>query len=234
MDPPQLAMTKHFTRDLENLKKKLMQVGSLVEEAILGATQAFMGRDRKLAKAVIEGDALIDNIEVAVEEECLKILALHQPVAADLRFVVAVLKVNNDLERMGDLAVGIAKRAKSLTKKGIQEPVPPEISEMLSTAHGMVRKCLDSLVEFDANLARQVLSDDDAVDALHKRMFGIAQAAMKTSPEKVEASVYFLSVSRQVEHLADLATNIAEDVIFMEEGVIVRHRESRLQRLGED
>ncbi len=162
-------------------------------------------------------------MEVEVEEECLKILALYQPVAADLRFVVAVLKINNDLERMGDLARNIAKRVAQLARA---EPVdlPPEIRTMASLTQEMVKQCLDAVVNADPSLARQVREEDDAVDEARMQIRQKILRGIKSSPDRVESLLRINSVSKHIERLADMATSIAEDVIYMVEGEIVRHR----------
>lgn len=224
-------MAKHLHRDLDRLKKRLLALGGMVETAIHEATSALLERRPERAKGVPDGDNEIDLEEVAIEEECLKILALHQPVAGDLRFVVAALKVNNDLERMGDTAANIAERVLELGELGqlSRADLPAELPDMVAKARQMIRDSLESLVKQDAAQARGVLPADDEVDALHRRMFGILCERMRRSPDKVDAGVDLLSISRQVERLADLSTNIAEDMIFMQEGEIVRHREARMR-----
>lgn len=216
-------MARHLLRDLDNLKKEILTVGALVEEATTKALLALVDRRTELADEVLKGDKLIDAREVAVEEECLKVLALHQPVAADLRFVVSVLKVNNDLERVGDLAGNIASRATALAQEG-PVAVPEEIVEMSNRAQAMLRDSLNALVDLDTRLARAVLKADEAMDAQHKNIFRLLEERMRENPEGVSTSVKLLSVSRYLERIADLATNIAEDVIFLVEGEVVRHR----------
>jgi phosphate transport system protein len=219
-------MTKHLLRDLEHLKKQLMLVGSMVEDAILKATTALLDRRPELVAEVLGGDDAIDSREVRVEEECLKILALHQPVAGDLRYIVAVLKVNNDLERMGDLASNIAARAQEL---GRHPPIrlPAEFGTMVQTVHTMVRGALDALVDSDVDIARRVLAADDTVDRIHQQMFREMKEVARLNPDNLEAPISVLSASRNLERIADQCTNIAEDVIFMVEGEIVRHRRRR-------
>jgi phosphate transport system protein len=163
-------MSRHLHRDLEELKNKLLELGAMVERSIQSATQAFLTRDTALARRVIDGDREVDHAEVRIEEECLKILALHQPVAGDLRFVVTALKVDNDLERMGDAAESIAARAVQISALP-PFVVPQEFPQMVTMAKGMTRKALECLVQEDASLARQVLEDDLAVDTAQRRMF---------------------------------------------------------------
>ncbi|RMH22454.1 MAG: phosphate transport system regulatory protein PhoU [Acidobacteria bacterium] len=216
-------MPTHLLRDLERLKKEILTVGSLVEEATNKAILALVDRRTELAEEVREGDRLVDEREVQVEEECMKILALHQPVAADLRFVVAMLKVNNDLERVGDLADNIAARALSLAA-GEPLSVPPEIVDMSAKVQAMLRDSLNAVVGRDIDLARKVLHDDEAVDELHAHIFVILEERMRAHPERISQEIQLLSVSRYLERIADLATNIAEDVVFMVDGEVVRHR----------
>jgi phosphate transport system protein len=216
-------MTKHIERQIENLKERILRVGTLVEEAISKSITALINRDAALAQRVIANDEEIDRMEVEVEEECLKILALYQPVAADLRFVVAVLKINNDLERMGDLARNIAKRVAQLAGAPAHD-LPPEIRTMATQAQEMVKQCLDAVVKGDPALARQIRAEDDAVDDARLQIRRRILQGIKNSPEDVENLLRVNSVSKHIERIADMATNIAEDVIYMVEGEIVRHR----------
>ena len=216
-------MTKHIERQLETLKERILRLGTLVEEAISKSITALINRDPALAQRVIANDSEIDAMEVEVEEECLKILALYQPVAADLRFVVAVLKINNDLERMGDLARNIAKRVTQL-EGGDPYDLPPEIRTMATQAQEMVRQCLDAVVKRDPTLARQVREEDDIVDEARQRIQRRVMQGIKEHPENVENLLRINSVSKHIERIADMATNIAEDVVYMVEGDIVRHR----------
>ena len=216
-------MATHLLRDLEQLKKQLLGVGSLVEEAVHKAIVALVERRADLAEEVRRGDRKIDDEELQVEDECLKILALHQPVASDLRYVVAILKVNNDLERMGDLAGNIASRAKVLAT-GDPIPVPNEILEMGEHVERMLRDALNAMVESDTELARSVHVLDEVVDTHHKSIFGILEDRMRAQPETIAKQIQLLSVSRYLERIADLATNIAEDVIFVVDGELVRHQ----------
>ncbi len=216
-------MTQHIHRQIDGLKQKILYVGTLVEEAIAKAISALINRDGAMAQRVIANDSVIDRMEVEVEEECLKILALYQPVAADLRFVVAVLKINNDLERMGDLARNIAKRVAFLANA---EPMdlPVDFRGMATQAQNMVKQSLDALVNADANLARQVRAEDDEVDLSRQRIRQQLLAAIRRTPDRTEYLLKLNSVSKHLERLADMATNIAEDVIYMVEGEIVRHQ----------
>lgn len=216
-------MTKHIERQVDQLKERILRVGTLVEEAISKSITALINRDVQLAQRVAASDEQIDRMEVEVEEECLKILALYQPVAADLRFVVAVLKINNDLERMGDLAKNIAKRVAQLAN-GEPCELPPEIRVMAMQAQEMVKQSLDAVVQGDPALARQVREEDDAVDEYRQQIRRKVLKGITEHPENVENLLRVNSVSKHIERIADMATNIAEDVIYMVEGDIVRHR----------
>ena len=216
-------MTRHIERQLEHLKEKILRVGTLVEEAISKSISAVINRDAALAQRVLTSDEAIDRMEVEVEEECLKILALYQPVAADLRFVVAVLKINNDLERMGDLAKNIAKRVSQL--EGIETiEIPPEIRPMAMQAEEMVRECLAAVIHGDPALARRIREQDDIVDNARQKIRRRILAGIKDNPDDVEALLRVNSITKHIERIADMATNVAEDVIYMVEGEIVRHR----------
>ena len=216
---------KHLSRDMDKIKRRLLSMGALVETATDRAISALLNRDAVLAAEVIQGDKRIDADEVELEEDCLKVLALHQPFAEDLRFIVTVMKVNNDLERMGDLAVNIAERAQFLAAvPELNVPLPvPEIAEKV---RHMVRSALDSLVESDVELAQKVIESDDEVDDLHREMYGTLVDIMKADPERIERASSFISSSRNLERIADLATNIAEDVVFLVKGEVIRHGRS--------
>ena len=216
-------MSLHLQRDLEALKKEVLQLGNLVESAINTAILSLNNREADLADKVMQYEEEINNKEVYIEEECLKILALHQPVAVDLRFIVVVLKVNNDLERMGDFAKNIAKRAIFLAAK---PPVPvfeEFTAELPVMVRSMVRKSLDALVTLDVELARSVIDMDDRVDELNIRMYAEVHRIINEDASKSEVAINMLSTSRYMERIADLSTNIAEDVMFMVEGRVVRH-----------
>jgi phosphate transport system protein len=215
-------MAKQLPRQIDGLKQKILFVGTLVEEAIAKATNALINRDRNLANSVIEADAEIDRMEVDVEEECLKILALYQPVAADLRFVVAVLKINNDLERMGDLAKNIARRVVFLAGCEYFD-LPIDYRPMAAQAKSMVKDSLDALVNADTALAQKVRESDDDVDNQRRTIERRIEKQIAKDPEHTEGLVRLSSVARHLERIADMATNVAEDVIYMVEGEIVRH-----------
>jgi phosphate transport system protein len=208
------------------LKQKLLVVGTYVEEALAKSVTALANRDRDLASSVIEGDHEIDRLEVDCEEECLKTLALYQPVAADLRFVVGVLKINNDLERIGDLAKNIAKRAIFLA--GVERnDMISELRPMAAKAQSMVKRALDAFVNGDNALAHTVRKDDDEVDLIRREFQQRALARVCNDPEQAMLWLNINSVSKHIERLADMAVSIAEDVIYMVEGEIVRHQSDR-------
>ena len=216
-------MARHIEHQIAQLKNSILQFGTIVEESISRSNTALFKRDVELAQKVIANDTEIDRLEVELEEECLKVLALYQPVAADLRFVVAVLKINNDLERIGDLASNIAKTVSQLTITGPLE-LPEEISSMAKQVEEMVKNSLDAVVKADPDLARQVRKEDDIVDAGRHTVRKLVIQQIKKDPEKVEGLLQINSISKHLERIADMATNIAEDVIYMVEGEIVRHR----------
>jgi phosphate transport system protein len=215
-------MPVHLKRDIDNLKKKILFLGARVEESLRNSVSALLKRNALMAAEVIEGDVEIDKLEVEIEEDCLKILALYQPVAIDLRFIVAVLKINNDLERVGDLAVNIAKRAENLARKQ-KIKFPPELQQMLDKSQNMLRLSLDSLVNLDPKTALTVCSLDNEVDDLNRVMYDKLKKDIKNNPDDTTACIMMLTISKFLERIGDQATNIAEDVIYMVEGKIVRH-----------
>jgi phosphate transport system protein len=213
----------HLERDLDNLQRDLLTLAASVEEAIHKAILALRDRRPLLARQVIAGDSQIDAEENHVEEECLKILALHQPVAVDLRRIAAAMKINTDLERMADLAEDIAERALHLAHWP-EVPVPANLQHMTDLATIMVRESLDAFVHLDANLARRVCRLDDEVDRYNNEIIAELIGIMQGSPDLVEPGLSLFSATRHLERIADHATNIAEDVVYLVEGEIVRHR----------
>jgi len=216
-------MAEHLQKEIERLKKKLLALSATVEAAVRDATLSVEKRDAGLAQSIIENDINIDSMEVEVEEDCLKILALHQPVAIDLRFIVTVLKINSDLERIGDLAVNIAERSVFLANRP-RVGMSIELVQMARQAQSMLKKSLDALINHDADLAHKVCASDDIVDGMNRRMYLTVQEAILRNPEQISSLIHLLSASRHLERIADHTTNIAEDVIYMIEGRIVRHR----------
>jgi phosphate transport system protein len=222
-------MTVHFDRELQSLKQELLLMGAMAEKATNNAFSALMNRDTDLAASVIAGDEEIDRKELQIGEECLKVLALNQPLAGDLRFMVSVMMVNNDLERVGDLAVNIAERAIQLAG-GEAMVIPTELEGMVASVREMVKDSLDSLVNRDTRLARDVCRRDDEVDDAHGRMFRLVTDLIKADPDRSDLIIQLLSVSRNLERIADHATNIAEDVVFMYDGEVIKHPEMGTER----
>ena len=220
--PGGAIMSVHLQREIERVKKSILALCAIVEDQVQAAVRALLERDVELAHSVEQRDRDIDQREVEVEEECLKILALHQPVAIDLRFIVAAMKINNDLERIGDLAVNIARKAVSFAAE------PPmaialDIAGMWEKTHAMLRDSLDALVNLDGALAADVCRRDDEVDQIKHEIRAGAEEQIRREPERVRALMRLLAVSRNLERIADCATNIAEDVIYMSQGRIIRH-----------
>jgi phosphate transport system protein len=210
-------------REVQKLKKHVLSLGTLAEESVANAVKSIRDRDRVLAQKVIEGDIEIDDLEVEVEEECQKILALHQPVAHDLRFIIAVLKISSELEHIGDASVNIAERAVFLAGTE-QINIPFDFTTMSEKARFMLRTSLNALVDQDANLAYQVIKVDDEVDAINREMYGQVKEGIRKHPEHLEALIHLLSVSRHVERIGDHASNIAEEVVYFVKGDIIRHK----------
>ncbi len=215
-------MSWFLMKEVGHLKKQIFIECSLAEQAVSKAVTAVSRRDGKLAEEVIRSDEQIDQMEVEVEEECLKILALHQPVAADLRYVIAMLKINNDLERIGDLAVNIAQQALVIARAQPMA-IPFDFVGLVEKTRKMLRSSLEAMVNLDADLAQCVLNSDDEVDAIHADMYGRVQAGIRQEPRKMDLFIRMLSVSKNLERIADATTNIAEDVIYLIKGKIVRH-----------
>lgn len=209
-------------KELDRLRKAILSLSAMVEESVNQSVKAVVDRDADRARRVIERDSKIDAMEIEVEEECLKILALHQPVAADLRYIIAVSKINNDLERVGDLAVNISEYALALTAL----PFPStkfDLSRMAEQVRSMLKRSLDALVGVDAGLAKEVRDNDDVVDEMHRENFEKIKVSMRERPDEIDALMHTLSISRRLERIADHATNISEDVIYLIKGEIVRH-----------
>ena len=216
-------MPAHLNKEIDNLKKELLTLCGMVEDRFWQAIKSIKNRDAELAEKIIDSDVEIDQMEVKVEEDCLKILALHQPVAIDLRFIITALKINNDLERIGDLAVNIAERSRFLSA---QKPIDMlfDFETMAGKTQAMVKKSLDALVNINCDLASQVCEADDEIDAINRQMYDQVKSQLTQSPENIETLIHLLSISRHLERIADHATNIAEDVIYMVKGEIVRHK----------
>jgi len=215
-------MSRHLRTAIENLKTRIINMAGIIEERVFLATLSVIGRDDFKAQAVINGDRDIDQMEVDFEEECLKLLALHQPVSIDLRFIIAALKINNDLERIGDLAVNIAERGAFLaTQEKID--IPFELENMVNLAEEMLTGAIDSLVSMNVTHARQIRAMDDKMDAMNREMYGKVKEMILAQPRHINSLLHAMSVGRHLERIADLATNIAEDVIYLVNAEIVRH-----------
>jgi phosphate transport system protein len=218
---------RHFLEELEDLQKKLLEMGGVVEFAIRQSVHALVDRDEAAAQDVLRSEARINQMEIEIDDFAVRLLARHQPMAKDLRFLTAAIKINNDLERMGDLAVNIVERALSLIR---QPPVKPliDIPQMSKLVDSMVRNCLDAFVKRDGQMARGVLLSDDAVDDLRDAIYEELVGFMKRDPTTISRSLDLIFVARNLERIADHATNIAEDVLFLAQGIDVRHHaESR-------
>jgi phosphate transport system protein len=216
-------VTVHVKREIEKLKTKLLGLCANIEKNLCMAVESIQKRDAALAGKVIDGDIETDHMEVDIEEECLKILALHQPVAIDLRFIITALKINNDLERIGDLAVNIAERAAFLAENPAID-IASDFVDMADKVQAMLTDSLDALVELNVELAYSVCAADDEIDELNRRAHLEVQEAIQNNPDQIAPMIHLLSVSRHLERIADHATNIAEDVIYMVQGTIVRHK----------
>jgi phosphate transport system protein len=218
-------MSVHLEREISRLKKRLLSLCAVVEDQVQMAVRSLLQRDVEMAQGVESRDRDIDQQEVEVEEDCLKILALHQPVAIDLRVVVSALKINNDLERIGDLAVNIAHKAVSLAE-GPYMDIPFDLEGMWQKTQSMLQDALDAMVNLDATQAANVCSRDDEVDRMKHDIRLEVEAMIARDPSQTTPLLRLAAASRNLERIADLATNIAEDVIYMIEGRIVRHAES--------
>jgi len=215
-------MSIHLQRDLDNLRKDILRLGSLVRESTLKSIELFNTQTLSLAEEVNTLELHINELEVEIEENCLKILALHQPVAIDLRFIVVVMKVNNDLERMGDQAVNIAKRVTSLMKEESHTFELP-LDAMTDTVQDMVALSLEALVNQDPDLARRVVQIDDLLDDLNAKNYQALRAGVEETPALFSQAMSLATISSNLERIGDLCTNIAEEVIFMVEGKVIRH-----------
>jgi phosphate transport system protein len=215
---------RHFVEELEQLKTKLLEMGSLVEASIQRSITAVTQKDRPAAQEVFRNEQRINQIEIEIDDFCVNLLALHQPMAADLRLIVAALKINTDLERMGDLAVNTAQRALSLMEGPVVKPMI-DIPHIAGLVQSMVRKSLDSFVMRDADLARSVLASDDAVDSLRTACYHELVSFMEQDPNNIVQALDLMAITRNLERVADHSTNIAEDVLFLVRGVDVRHHQ---------
>ncbi len=215
-------MERHFDEELKLLKNKLLDMAGTVEQAIYRSVKSLTHRQSQLAREVIQNDVKINELELEIEDLCLKLLALHQPMAVDLRFITAAMKINGDLERMGDQAVNIAERAESLLTKPILKPLI-DIPRMAELAQKMVKDSIDAFVNGDVVLAQEICKRDDAVDSLDDQVFRELLTYMMGNTATIERAVELILVSRHLERIADHATNIAEEVIYIVEGRVIKH-----------
>jgi phosphate transport system protein len=220
---------RHFEQELEKLKSKLLEMSALVEAAVYRSVQGVVEKNEELAQQVLKNEGRINELEIEIDELAISLLALQAPLAADLRLVTAAIKINNDLERMGDLSVSIAQSAMALMKEPVIRPLI-DIPHIAGLAQSMVRKALDAFVNRDADLARSVLASDDAVDNMRTASYHELISFMENNPRQIGQALYLLSVVRNLERIADHSTNIAEDVLFLVKGIDVRHHnEERTQ-----
>lgn len=215
-------MERHFDKDLQALKDNLVRMGSLVENALIRSLDSIRAGDRAAAATVIEGDHEVNSLEISIDDQIIDLLALNQPVASDLRLILAAQKINNDLERIGDHAVNLAESSLVLKTEGLEGSFKLVLS-MSESVRRMVRQALDGFIHADPSLGRAVLNQDDMIDDLNRKVFADVIATMKTTTSVIDAGVELIRVSRNIERVADLATNIAEEVIFIAHAKIVKH-----------
>ena len=215
-------MRKQFTKELENIKKRILALGALAEERVQMALKAIDSNDSDLADKIIKSDYEIDEMEVEIEEECLKVLALHQPVAIDLRFIVAVIKINAELERIGDQAVNVAERV-GVTAKREQLDFYFDYATMGEKVQAMLKRSLDAFIHLDYDMAFKVVLMDDEVDKIKDEAYDQIKNAIGANPDKIGYLINLFLISRHLERLADHTTNIAEQVVYLVEGDIIRH-----------
>jgi len=215
-------MSAHLRKAIDNLMKQLIALSAKVEEHVKRALLSLHDNDPELARKIIKDDRIIDQREIDIEEECLKILALHQPVAIDLRYLVAVMKINNDLERIGDLAQNISQHVLMLLEKPTLGK-PTDLTEIYNNVEIMLKMSLDSIVKLDVQTAYEILKQDDNVDRLKREICDDILEKIKKNPEKVDTLIQYIYITRHLERIADHATNIAEDIIYLIKGEIVRH-----------
>jgi phosphate transport system protein len=214
----------HFQEELELLKTRLLEMGGLAEDRVRMAVRALVDRDMGALETVLVSDEAINRLHIEIDDRCLKLLALHQPVAVDLRAIVSAVKINTDLERVGDLAINIAEAAlRYLQHPPVKELI--DIPRMAALAQGMLRDALDAFVSRDQTLARQVLDRDDELDALKTQVFRSLLEHMTSDPETIQPALDLVLISRHLERIGDHATNVAEDVIFMVSARDVRHHQ---------
>jgi len=221
---------RHFEQELEKLTGKLLEMSALVESAVYRSVQGVVEKNQELAEQVLKNEARINQLEIEVDDMAIGLLALQAPLATDLRLITAALKINTDLERMGDLSVSIAQSGIALIREPVIRPLI-DIPHIAGLAQGMVRKALDAFVHRDPELARSVLASDDAVDNMRTASYHELISFMESNPAQISQSLYLLSVVRNLERIADHATNIAEDVLYLVKGIDVRHHNEQRSTL---
>jgi phosphate transport system protein len=215
-------METHFQKELEGLKEDLLKMAAMVEEAIRDSVQSLVRRDSELAQKTFGLEDRINKMEIAIDDMCLRLLALRQPMATDLRFITSAMKINTDLERMGDQAVNIAERSLSLNQEPQLKPYI-DIPRMAEAVQTMVKDVLDAFVNSDSKLARSVCERDDIVDGLNDQVFRELLTFMMSDPQTITRAVHLMIVCRCLERIADHTTNIAEDVIFLVDAHVIKH-----------
>ncbi len=223
---------RHFEQELERLKSKLLEMSALVENAVYRSVQGVVEKNEELAQQVLKNEGRINQLEIEIDDMAIGLLALQAPLAADLRLVTAAIKINNDLERMGDLSVSIAQSALALIREPLIRPLI-DIPHIAGLAQSMVRKSLDAFVNRDGEMARSVLASDDAVDNMRTASYHELMSFMEKNPQQIPQALYLLSVVRNLERIADHATNIAEDVLFLVKGIDVRHHNEERAALAQ-
>jgi phosphate transport system protein len=224
---------RHFERELEQLKQQLLLMGGHAESIVLKSVDALRRLDESLAREVFADDKIIDRMELDIDERCLRLLALQQPMARDLRFITAALKINNDLERVGDHAVNIAGSVMRLAGQPLLKPLV-DIPRMAELANGMLREALDAFVRQDAVSARRLCRADDVVDSLNDQLFRELLSYMVENPTTITRALELILVARNLERVADLATNIAEEVVFIAEARVIKHHAEEEAETGDD
>ncbi len=217
-------MAQYFTfqHELTKLNKKLLKLSTMVEERVCKATQVIESKDQKIIQDLIVSDYEVDEMEIEIEEDCLKILALHQPVASDLRFLITVIKINNEMERIADIAVNIAKRVENISKFKHQAAISYDFSKMSDKVVFMLRNSIDALINGNSKLAKSIFLDDDIVDTYRNRCYEDIKERIRKDPEHPGYHINTYLLARHLERIADRAVNIAEEVVYLVEGTITR------------
>jgi phosphate transport system protein len=218
-------MQRHFDEELKNLKEKILRMGAMVEEQIANAIKSLIERNSDLARQVIANDHRVNAMDVEIDEDCLRLIALHQPMAVDLRFLTTAMKISTELERMSDLAENVSERAIELNEEPQIKPYI-DIPRMAVHTQRMVKESLDAFVNRDVNLARKVCADDDFVDDLNQQIFRELLSFMIEDPHAITRAIRISFVSKYIERIADHATNVAELVVYLVEGKIIRHTQT--------